>query len=185
MTRMDEPARTLLASSGTRSDATQLGAREGTPSFEQFFEDHHAALFRALWLVAGNRQEAEEIMQDAFLRLWERWDRVAAMTHPTGYLYRTGMNVFRSRARRARVAILKTLSPSAKTDPISTVEERDALVRHLSEIPPRQRAAIVLVDALGFTSEEAATAMSIRPPTVRVLVARARESLRNMEVHHE
>ena len=185
MTQMDERNRTTLASTGSQFELGHPAPQAGPPSFERFFEDHHAALFRGLWLVSGNRQEAEEIMQDAFLRLWERWDRVAAMTNPRGYLYRTGMNVFRSRARRARIAIMKTFSPSAKADPILTVDERDALVRHLGEIPPRQRAAIVLVDALGFTSDEAATAMSIRPSTVRVLVARARETLRNLEVHDE
>ena len=47
--------------------------------------------FAALWLVTRNSHEAEEIMQDAFLKLWERWDRVNQMDDPTGYLYRTAM----------------------------------------------------------------------------------------------
>jgi RNA polymerase sigma factor (sigma-70 family) len=124
-------------------------------------------------------------MQDAFLRLWERWDRVAAMEDATGYLYRTGMNVFRSRARRARVAVRKTISASHRSDPLSTVEERDALVRRLVRLTPRQRVAIVLVDALAFTSEEAAKAMAVRASTVRVLLSRARASLRDVEVRDE
>src|SRR5438874_8789087 len=45
--------------------------------FESFFLAHHLRLFRALWLMTRNRHEAEEIMQDAFLRVWERWERVA------------------------------------------------------------------------------------------------------------
>src|SRR4051812_32446251 len=78
-------------------------------SFEAFFEEERADLFSALWLVTRNRQEAEEIMQDAFLKLWERWDRVRRLDDPTGYLYRTAMNGFRNRARRAAVALRKTL----------------------------------------------------------------------------
>ncbi len=55
-------------------------ARVGEPlSFEAFFEDHRSRLFGAMCLVTGNRPEAEEIVQDAFLRLWERWDRVATL----------------------------------------------------------------------------------------------------------
>ena len=69
--------------------------------FESFFEDHCSKVFRAMCLVTGNRQEAEEITQDAFLRLWERWDPVAEMEDPAGFLFKTAMNVFRNRARRA------------------------------------------------------------------------------------
>src|SRR6266508_2435320 len=42
-------------------------------SFESFYEAESRTLFRRLWLVTGNRAEAEEIMQDAFLKLWEHW----------------------------------------------------------------------------------------------------------------
>jgi DNA-directed RNA polymerase specialized sigma24 family protein len=49
-------------------------------SFESFFEAHHARLFGALAVMARNRADAEEIMQDAFLKVLERWDRVSAWT---------------------------------------------------------------------------------------------------------
>src|SRR6266581_7577598 len=48
-------------------------ARESDPpSFEEFFLEHRVPLFRALWLIVRNRQEAEEIMQEAFVRVLER-----------------------------------------------------------------------------------------------------------------
>ena len=65
------------------------------PSFEGFFEAEKLRLYRALCLITRNRFEAEEITQDAFVRLLERWDRVSAMEDPTGYLYVTAMNTFR------------------------------------------------------------------------------------------
>ena len=52
--------------------------------FEKFYEAEHADLYAALWLVTRNRHEAEEIMQDAFLKVWERWDRVSELDDPTG-----------------------------------------------------------------------------------------------------
>ena len=55
-------------------------------SFETFFETAAPTLFRRLCAVTGNSAEAEEIMQEAFLALWERWDRVGALQDPTGYL---------------------------------------------------------------------------------------------------
>ena len=78
-------------------------------AFEAFFEAERARLQRALYLLTGNAEEAEEVLQESFIALWERWDRVGAMEDPTGYLYRTALNRYRSRLRRvgraARLAI--------------------------------------------------------------------------------
>src|SRR5205823_12049424 len=89
-----------------RIDATSTeveleGSRSG---FETFFQAEHGRLVRALYLVAGNAHEADELAQEAFLKVWERWNRVITMEDPVGYLYRTAMNAFRSRLRRAVVA---------------------------------------------------------------------------------
>ena len=43
-------------------------------SFEELFLDVHDRLYRALYFVTGSQADAEELMQDAFLKLWERWD---------------------------------------------------------------------------------------------------------------
>jgi RNA polymerase sigma factor (sigma-70 family) len=145
--------------------------------FEAFFERQHERLFRALWLLTRNTQEAEEVMQDAFLRLWERWDRVKGGPDPVGYLYRTAMNVWRSRLRRAAVAARKAIHHIQGDDEIAEVEERDAVVRALAPLPPRQRAAIVLMGVLDLSSERAGDVLGVRPVTVRVLAARAREVL--------
>ena len=78
-----------------------LGPLEAPRSFETFYEAESRVLFRRMWLVTGNPAEAEELMQEAFVRVWERWDRVGAMDDAVGYLYRTAMNLFRKRHRRA------------------------------------------------------------------------------------
>jgi Sigma-70 region 2 len=52
-------------------------------SFEDFYEIEHGALFGALVLMAGSRHEAEDVMQDAFLRVWERWHLVQSFANPT------------------------------------------------------------------------------------------------------
>ncbi len=145
--------------------------------FETFYLERHEAVFSALWLVTRNRYEAEEIAQDAFLKLWERWDRIADLEDPGGYLYRTAMNVWRSRGRRTAVALRRVVRALPPDDGIAEVESRDAVVRALAPLTPRQRAALVLTDLLGFTSEEAGSALGIRASTVRVLAARARITL--------
>jgi RNA polymerase sigma-70 factor, ECF subfamily len=166
------PMRTELA---TLSVPARPAARDR--DFRSFFQEEHERLFRALWLVTRNRHEAEDVMQEAFLRLWERWGRVASLSDPVGYLYRTAMNVLRSRARRARLSLRKAIGAAPPDDQLAAVEEREALVRALAPLTSRQRAAIVLTEALGLTSDEAGRAMGIRGSTVRVLAARARAVL--------
>jgi RNA polymerase sigma factor (sigma-70 family) len=176
MVRMDDGDGSLA----TLVEPSRVGSAHGygVGDFEVFFLEHHLPLYRALWLVTRNRHEAEEIMQDAFLRIWERWGHVSRVPDPTGYLYRTAMNVFRSRARRAAVALRKTVRAIPADDLLEAVEGRDAVVRAMASLTPRQRAAVVLTDVLGLTSEEAAEALGVKAVTVRVLASRGREALR-------
>jgi RNA polymerase sigma-70 factor, ECF subfamily len=146
--------------------------------FETFFEQNRSKVFGAMCLVTGNRQEAEEITQDAFLRLWERWDRVSALDDPTGFLFRTAMNVFRNRARRASLAARKALRLADRTDELAAVEDRDEMIRAMRRLTPHQRAALVLTGYLGFSSEEAARILGVRASTVRALATKGRATAR-------
>ena len=121
--------------------------------------------------MTGNRDEAEEIMQDAFLRLWERWERVSAMVEPVGFLYRTAMNLYRKRLRRAAVAVRKATN-LLPHDALAAVEARDEATRLLRTLTPREREALVLTAYLGYSTEEAGTLLGIKANTVRVLTAR-------------
>ena len=80
--------------------------------FEAFFEAEKRQLYRALCLVTRNRHEAEDLTQEAFIRVLERWDRVVGVDDPHGYLYRTAMNVFRRHYGRALRANRETLDAS-------------------------------------------------------------------------
>lgn len=148
-------------------------------SFEGFFECHREPLFSALWLVCRDRHEAEELAQEAFLKLWERWDRVQRLDDPEGYLYRTALNLYRNRRRRALLTIRRLVRAAPRVDSTDAVDDRDQIVRALGTLTPRQRSALVLTDLLELTSEEAARALGVRPSTVRVLAARARTALRH------
>jgi RNA polymerase sigma-70 factor, ECF subfamily len=148
-------------------------------SFEDFFEIHRRPLFGALCLVTGNRSEAEEIMQDAFLKVWERWERISGLEDPNAYLFRAAMNLFRNRLRRASLAARRGLFLAPSTDDLAAMEDRDEVVRWLRPLPPRQRAAIVLTVYLDYSSDEAARILGIRPSTVRALATQARASVRH------
>jgi RNA polymerase sigma factor (sigma-70 family) len=146
--------------------------------FEAFFLRHQDQLLRAAFLLTGDAEEAKELSQETFVRVWERWDRVAAMEDPEGYVYRTAMNLWRSRLRRAAIAAGRMFRAPTRTDEIALVAERDAVFRALRALTPRQRAAVVLTELLDHTSEQAAAEMGIRPSTVRVLATQGRAAMR-------
>lgn len=169
---MDETARLGVAGTNVH-EAAYLPV-----SFDSFFERERDRLYRALWLVTRNRFEAEELTQEAFVRLLERWDRVSVMDDPRAYLFRTAMNAFRTSYGRALLAAKRTLKVLPTDETITQIDERDAAVRALARLSPRQRAAVVLTDMLGFGSEEAARMLGIRASTLRMHASRAHAALK-------
>ncbi len=170
MPQMSEPVHVVhvAGASAVTADVT----------FVEFFEREKERLYRALCLITRNRYEAEELTQDAFVRVLEHWDRVGEMESPSGYLYRTAMNAFRKAHRRAELAARRTVALTPADDGIDEIEANDAAVRALAGLSPRQRAAIVLVDLLGYRSEEAARILGMRAGTVRTHVARGHAALK-------
>lgn len=154
-------------------------------AFEEFFEAERGKLFGAVYLMTGSVEEAEEIVQDAFLAVWERWDRVRVMERSTGYLYRTAMNRFRSRRRHLACAARRGLPFLAAEDPYEAVDLHDEVVRVLRTLSPHQRAALVLTELLDRPSDEAADLLGVRPSTIRNLAAQARASVRRAMEHDD
>jgi RNA polymerase sigma factor (sigma-70 family) len=159
-------------------DVVGFPASEEPLDFSAFFADEHRALFQALYFVTGNRADASELMQDAFLRLWERWDRIDRIDDPRAYLFRVALNGFRMRARAARRATRRLVPIASSSDPFDDVDLKEDLRRMLLDLSPRQRAALVLLDLYGYGSQDAARIMGIRPSTVRALASQGRSALR-------
>ena len=147
-------------------------------TFESFFEDQKDRLLRILAVITGSRAEAEDLAQEAFTRVFERWATVGAMDDPAGYLHRTAMNLFRNQYRRARVALARTVGLGPEQDVFKPVDDRDAAARALSSLTPRQRAALVLTEALGYSGDEAGRLLGIKASTVWALTHQARAVLR-------
>jgi RNA polymerase sigma factor (sigma-70 family) len=166
---------------GARAEADRArvdGGAGAALSFEDFFRAQYTSLLRAMYLMCGNRQEAEELAQDTFVRAYERWELVRSADNPGGYVYRIGLNLYRSKLRRAARAAKKAIRPAAEPDPFAAADERDAIWRALAELPKGQREAVVMVEWLGMTDDEAGLALGVSPITVRVRIHRARGRLR-------
>ncbi|MGH2723492.1 MAG: RNA polymerase sigma factor [Actinomycetota bacterium] len=159
--------------------ATTVASAERAESFEDFFHAEYERLLRALYLATGDRHEAEDLAQEAFVRVYERWGTVSGLHNPPGYVYRTALNLRRSRLRRVATAArrLVRIRHEDEPDPARAADDRDAIRRALAAIPAGQREALVLVEWLGLSDVEAAEVLGVASVTVRVRISRARPVL--------
>jgi RNA polymerase sigma-70 factor (ECF subfamily) len=147
---------------------------------DEFFRSVWPRLVIALTSFTGDSAIAEELAQEALVRAIERWDRVSSLEAPAMYVYRTGLNLARSRWRRAaverRVRGRLLERETAPPDPADVL----ALRAEILALPERQRAAIVLrfhAD-LSVAVEDTALVMECAPGTVKALTHHAMTRLR-------
>ena len=155
----------------------------GSESFEQIVRLRQTQILRTAYRILGNWADAEEVAQEAFLRLHRHglgFSREAAMG---AWLYRVTVNLCFDRAR--------TVRPSAELNELlraEAVAERDAireqqkrkLMAALARLPVKERAAIVLREIEGLTTAETAAALGSTEGTVRSQIFRAMAKLRGM-----
>ena len=166
-----------------RSWNTAQRAMDATPrTFEEFFDAERVRLFKVLFVMTGSRQEAEDLAQESFLRIWQRWDTVGALEDPVGYLHRIAVNLFRDHSRRAAVAVKRAIKLAAPPDAYEGSDDRSLAAQVLGGLAPRQRAALVLTEALGYSSDEAGKLLGIKGSTVRALSFQARAVLKEMVI---
>lgn len=165
---MTEPSRVVLA-----------GQASPDAGFEDFFRGQYPALCRALTLLTGDPLEAQDLAQEALARVYERWDRVAAMDSAGGYLYRIALNLQRKRVMRCWRPAVFGPGSGGGVDPAEVIEARAEVARMLGALPLGQRQALVLIEWLGLEVREAARVLGIKPASVRVRVHRAKTTLRD------
>jgi RNA polymerase sigma-70 factor (ECF subfamily) len=148
--------------------------------FATFFEMEHVRLGRAVFLLTANGSEAEDLIQEAMARAYERWDRVSRMAEPAGYVYRIASNLHRRRARwRFRFTQLDEGSMGrTHADPAEAAGHAADVWAALRTLTADQRDAVILVEFMGYDAEAAGHVLGIEPVSVRVRLHRARAKLR-------
>ena len=147
------------------------------PDFVDFFRAEYPGLIRALYVLTGNRHEAEDLAQDAMARVLERWERVRVMAAPEAYVYRVAVNLNRKRLRWLAVRAKRAFAVASPTASSPDPDARTELSAALASLPKAQRETLMLVEWLGLSSEEAAKFLGIQPSSVRSRIHRARTSL--------
>jgi RNA polymerase sigma-70 factor (ECF subfamily) len=141
------------------------GAETSGAAFVAFVTEHEPALRRAL-VAAFGPEVGREAAAEALARAWARWERVAAMRNPAGWVFQVGRHGARRRLRRERRGHALARAHAAVATDAAPVGE-PGLGAALDRLSERQRVAVLLVHGHGYTLTEAAGAMGCSPSTVR------------------
>lgn len=183
-------APTRWATAMTRqSDTTRQGPSE-IADFERLVWGREREVFGYLWRLTGDEQAAYDLCQETFLRAWQHFARIRRYEQPGGWLFRVATNLALNHLQRrtlsARpVATLDEEESPASADLASEVEERDLILRTLLRLKPRHRAAMVLREVYGMTSEEIARTLHTTHAAAKMTLSRAREEFRRCYAQEE
>jgi RNA polymerase sigma-70 factor (sigma-E family) len=152
-------------------------------AFADFVRHRAAALYRYGYVLTGNHHDADDLVQDALIKLRGHWSRVARRDDPTGYVRTTMTRLHVSTWRRRRREWPTSAVPDrAVADPafdrVETAGPAAALRAVLATLPPKQQAVLVLRFYERLTDAEIAATLGVTRGTVRSQASRALDKLR-------
>jgi RNA polymerase sigma-70 factor (sigma-E family) len=150
--------------------------------FSDYVASRRSRLLRTAWLLSGDRDLAEDIVQNALTRVYASWSRVRRADSVDAYVRRAVVNAHHNETRRPWRRRERPLEPGhdAPAPTGAAPEESDALWTALRELAPRQRQVVVLRHYWGLSVEETAADLDISPGTVKSQTSVALERLRHL-----
>jgi RNA polymerase sigma-70 factor, ECF subfamily len=145
-------------------------------ALRDLYAGSYARLVGIVGAVTGDRQEAEEAVQDAFVRLLGRWSAVSGYDDPEAWVRKVALGAVSNRRRKARNRVRAMLRHGPPPDVAGPTGDSVDLQRALAALPPAQRAVLVL-QHLGLGVEQIARELGVRPGTVKSRLSRARATL--------
>jgi RNA polymerase sigma-70 factor, ECF subfamily len=155
------------------------------PAFAELVKRHTERFYRLAFRYLQNKEAAEDMVQDAFLKLWEdptRW-QAGKNTKFTTWFYRVVVNLCLDRHKRKRPVELNEETPllddrETADQALLRDEEQRLLEREIAALPERQRTALNLCFDEGLSNQEAAEIMGLNLKALQSLIMRAKTTLK-------
>ncbi len=146
-------------------------------SFDTFFDGEQRSLLGQAYVLTGDIEEARDLVQEVFVRVWQKWDRVSSLEDPAAWARHVLRNLAigrwrRTRRRGARVPLVDGDSATAPPD-VGHVD----LVHALYELPEKQRVVLVLHDVVGLSVAEVAAEIGSPEGSIRGWLSIGRREL--------
>jgi RNA polymerase sigma-70 factor (ECF subfamily) len=156
------------------------------PTFDSLVNAHSAAIFAYLWRLLRDTADAEDALQDTFLRAYRAYGRLESHPNPRAWLYRVATNVARTRLKQrgrewVRTAALDPELAAAGPGPAEQASQREllaAVAAAVDALPHQQRAALILRQYQGLAYDQVATVLECSPAAARANVYQAMRKLR-------
>jgi RNA polymerase sigma-70 factor (sigma-E family) len=179
-------AETMEATGAHRTVVRHIRASEG--EFAEAVTNYHQQLARFAYALCGNASQAEDVVAEAYARVWRRWRR-GPIDNLFGYLRRTVANEVYSRHRRRLLERREAERPPDRVPDgqfETAVGDRDALWAALDALSPQLRVVVVLRIVEDLSEAETATMLDVPPGTVKSRLSRGLAVLRaSLEGDHD
>ena len=158
-------------------------ARGDQQAFAILVRRHFPAVYRVSWRMTKGAADTEDIVQEAFLKLWRNPAQVRDAQALRGWLMRVASNAVVDGARRVKPQGLDSMPEPVDPSPeageqIDRAKAAEEIHRAVSDLPDRQRLALAMVHFEGMSNIEAAAAMEVSVDALESLLARARRGLK-------
>lgn len=150
--------------------------------FAAYFASRSSVMRGTAYLLCGDWHRAEDLVQNAFVKLYRAWHRVSRHEVLDAYTRRILVRTFLDESRRGFFHREQPTEehPDLAALPVGSVEDRMVLLRALVEVPPRQRAALVLRFWEDLSVDETAKALGCTTGTVKSQVSRGLAAMREL-----
>jgi RNA polymerase sigma factor (sigma-70 family) len=147
--------------------------------FDEFYAQTFSKVLSAVIMVAGHRGDAEDAVQDAYIKALHRWDQISGYDAPEAWVIKVAIRRLRKSRRRQRrreeLSLEVTLPPASTPEQIAEARE---VLGALATLSPGVRLAMVMCSVLGWKQEEAAEVLQVPRNTVGNRIFRGRAILR-------
>ena len=157
-------------------------------AFEELFHLYEKPLTNYLFRLCGNRARSEDLLQDAFLRLWKAAPTYEPSAKVSTYVFRIAHNLFLNDAARRREKALESLEAETRSDPASDLNRREvqsAVQKAVEALPDGEREVLLLSEYNGFKYAEISEILGIPVGTVKSrmfsAVQRLKEALKGLK----
>lgn len=154
--------------------------------FKDLFLPCHRQMYLLAFRLTGKQEDAEDLVQETFLRLWQSRDSIGVIDAPAGFCIATLKNLFADSLRRSKLATSPldgevSIQVKAESDVQHEVESRevsDNLLKLIDRLPSNQREVMRMRDVADLSVEEIEQATGLSPGNIRTLLCRARTTIR-------
>lgn len=158
--------------------------------FKSIFLPCHKQLYRVAFRLTGNREDAEDIVQETFMKIWNGRERLGQLNNTAAFCMATLKNVFVDRVRKNRQELYSDMSTDeitivSDTDIGQQIEARDAVDKIMGLIdllPANQRDVMKMRDIADLPFEEIEAVTGLSSGNIRTLLSRARKKIKEQYI---